>query len=182
MVRRSETSLTHTGRYVALVAILGAAWSTDAHGQQRGVVIRNGLRADLVGCYALYSGRDRVATSLWNASPSVRLDSLAIDTSSAATRSGVARAMYTLDLYNDPMPPVPSRPHDGRRSWAADSLTDSIRLSFVDGFSGAQFVLSARGSRPDTLTGRLFVSWDMGPTETNHGPARAIRQSCARVP
>jgi hypothetical protein len=63
----------------------------------------------------------------------------------------------------------------------ADSLTDTVRLSFVDGFSGAVFVLAAPKSRPDTLIGRLYESWDFGPPfETTHGPARAIREACGR--
>jgi hypothetical protein len=154
-----------------IVALSGVAIS-DAPAQ-RPPLSRNGLRGELVGCYALYTSRAGEAErALYNASALVRLDSQPID----YPTPGVARAMIPLTPVNLPTPPQRPRPYSPR--WWADSLSDTVRLSFIDGFSGAVFVLAAPPGRPDTLTGRRFESWDFGPMETTHGPARAIRRPC----
>ena len=163
-------------RSLIIASGLGLLWSAQARGQR--LIIRNGPRADLLGCYALYAGLQRAGSFLYNASPSVRLDSSRVRTLGSDTASGGVRAMVPLDEANEPMTSPRRRPLAPR--WMADSLTDTVRLSFVDGFSGTVFVLAAPGSRPDTLTGRLFQSWDFGPPfETTHGPAHAVRQPCA---
>ena len=154
------------------VALLSAV-SVSRAGAQRPPLLRNGLRTELVGCYALFTapagGTER---ALYNASARVRLDSQPHDYQTP----GVFRVMVPLTPANIPMGP---RPRPYTPIWMADSLTDTVRLSFVDGFSGGVFVLAARPGRPDTLTGRRFERWDFGPMETTHGYARAIRQPCA---
>ena len=161
-----------------LVVSVGLGLLCACAREQRWPMLRNGLRSDVVGCYALYAGRRRVDTSLYNASPSVQLDSTLLERMSNDTIPGVFRSMTPL---REPRTPASSA-RQGRVAprWAADSLTDTIRLSFVNGFSGAVLVLSAPRGRTDTLVGRLYESWDFGPPfETTHGPARAIRQSCS---
>lgn len=145
--------------------------------EAQGQAIQNGLRTDVLGCYALYAGSTRVGTSLYNASPSVRLDSAIVGNFGSAAVPLLVRAMQPLSVANEPVPP--------KRllfdpSWMADSLTDTLRLSFIDGFSGTVFVLAAPRGHADTLTGRLYESWDVGPSTSNHGPARAVRQACPR--
>lgn len=90
-------------------------------------VIRNGPRDDVLGCYALYSGRRRVGDFLYHASPSVRLDSLRDRTLGSDTVPGVVRRMVPLNASNETMIPARRRPYDP--SWMADSLTDTLRLS-----------------------------------------------------
>src|SRR5215475_7991897 len=136
---------------------------------------RNGLRRDLIGCYALYFERGRVDGSLFNAAPSVRLDSMSGRSTDRKSR-GAFRSMTGLSLAGHP---TPLRQLSLPASWTADSLTDSVRLSFVDGFSGAVFVLDAPAGQTDTLRGRVFESWDAGsPFVTPRGPAYAVRELC----
>ena len=163
-------------RYLIIGSGITVLWCADADAQSPQPVIRNGLRADVVGCYALYSGKARVGNSLYNATPSVRFDSVTIGGLGIADSvPGIRRALIPLTASNEP---VAAR--RGPPSWVADSLTDSVRLSFVNGFSGTVFILAAPLGRSDTLTGRLFESWDFGPPfQTTHGPARAVRQSCS---
>jgi hypothetical protein len=85
------------------------------------------------------------------------------------------RAMTGFSLGREPIPLV--RNH-AAPLWTADSLTDTVRLSFIDGFTGAVFVLEARPP-VDTLRGRVFESWDAGPPfQTPRGSAYAIREAC----
>ena len=127
-------------------------------------------------CYALYFERGRVDGSLFNASPSVRLDSTSWYPFDRDTVRHAFRSMLALTQSHGPF----YGSHGSRPPFrAADSLTDSIRLSFTDGFSGAVFVLSAPAGRTDTLGGRVFERWDAGPPfETPRGAARAIREPC----
>src|SRR5687768_4340489 len=106
-----------------IAAGLSLLWCADARGQRP--IIRNGLRADVLGCYALYSGLGRAGSSLYNASPSVRLDSLRVSTLGSDTIPGVVRAMVPLNASAEPM--TPARRRSRGPSWIADSLTDTVR-------------------------------------------------------
>jgi hypothetical protein len=134
---------------------------------------RNALRTDLIGCYALYFEHGRVYGSLFNAAPSVRLDSSLWRRARREARSAW-RSMTGLSLTSRPT--TPRGPYPPR--WTADSLTDSVRLSFIDGYSGAVFVLHAPEGRTAMLRGRVFEFWDGPPGFTDRGPAGAIRESC----
>ena len=165
-------------RSLFIASGLGVVCCADAAAQRPAA--RTGLRTEVLGCYALYSGLKRVGVAqLYNASPSVRLDSLRASRQAGDTVPAV-RAMVPLNASGEPVAPARPRPYSP--SWTADSLSDTVRLSFVDGFSGAVFVLDAPRGRPDTLRGRLYELWDVGPSETTHGPARAVRQPCVRRP
>jgi hypothetical protein len=164
-----------TSRLLACaLLILGLAHPT--FGQPRVTLSRNAVRRDLIGCYALYFERGRVDGSLFNASSSVRLDSMPWEYMKRDVRSPW-RSMIGFSLAGRLAPLragglFPS-------SWTADSLTDSVRLSFVDGFSGAVFVLNAPAGRTDSLYGRVFESWDAGPPFfTPRGRASAVREAC----
>jgi hypothetical protein len=146
--------------------------SNSAALAQRPPLLRNELRSELVGCYALFTAPvGGVERTLYNASSFVRLDGQPVD----YPTPGVARTMIPLTPANIT---EAHRPRPFTPRWTADSLTDTVRLSFVDGFSGGVFVFAARPSRPDTLIGRRFERWDFGPMETTHGMARAIRRPC----
>jgi len=166
-------------RTLRLVTALALGTLPAAHAlAQRPARARVGLRAELVGCYALFTapagGAER---SLYNASASVRIDSQFVGYLKTDKDPNLARVLVAL---TPPNAPTVARPRPFAPSWTADSLTDTVRLSFVDGFSGAVFVLAARPGQADTLTGRRFESWDFGPPfETTHGPARAIRRPCS---
>jgi hypothetical protein len=144
---------------------------------------RKALRTDLIGCYALYFERGRVDASLYNAAPSVRLDSIPWGKTkheshnawfgSSSTVESI-RSMTGLSLAGHPTAPRGRYPP----RWTADSLTDSVSLSFIDGYSGAVFVLNAPPGRTAMLRGRVFEFWD-GPAHlTARGPAGAVRESC----
>ena len=62
--------------------------------------------------------------------------------------------------------------------WWVDSLSDSLNLSFVNGFSGAVLILAPRmGS--DTLYGRIEEHWDFGPPfMTSQQSAFAVHVPC----
>jgi len=134
---------------------------------------RDALRAELIGCYALYTPAGKLLDStFYNSSPLVRLDSTSLGISGRDTVPGVFRRLVRLDPAGHPLDQ-----HDpGFRSWWADSLSDSVRLSFSDGFSGAQVIIDA-GGRSDTLLGRIEEHWDFAPP--NHrGRVRAVRVRC----
>jgi hypothetical protein len=63
------------------------------------------------------------------------------------------------------------------RNWSADSLTDSVRLSFSDGFSGAHVILAAPPGHLDTLRGRVEERWDFRPTN-QRGAVYALPVRC----
>ena len=136
-------------------------------------LLRHSLRADAIGCYSLFraDGR-RIDTTYYNASPNVRLDSAVV--ASFDSLPGAYREMLAFDeLWQ------PSRSTRGiqNATWSTDSLSDSLRLSFVNGFSGAQFVFLL-AARSDTVHGRASESWDIGPSVTDRGQAFAVRIAC----
>ena len=138
---------------------------------------RQALRADVLGCYALFeeSGR-RIDSSYYNAAPSVLLDSTPLSAISD-TFYGVGRTLIRLDTLGRFRDDVGS-PGGQLWSWSADSLSDSIHLSFIDGFSGAYLILNASPGHLDTLPGRIGIVWDLGPSVTKEGKVRAIRVPC----
>ena len=97
----------------------------------------------------------------------------------AESLRGMWRSLVPLDTLG-----APSRTTRGLMApnWSADSLSDTIRVSFVNGFSGAVFVLAAPPGHVDTLRGRALEFWDYGPSETRRGGAHAIRMQCPTLP
>jgi hypothetical protein len=164
-------------RPIPFVAFLAAARASAAQAPFDTVPpARLSLRAELVGCYALSAGhRPLTHPEYYNASGLVRLET-SLARQSAPPES--FRMLVPLDSSLDPT--NPGRRHPGP-SWWADSLTDSVRLSFSNGFSGAFLVLLAPAEvRVDTLRGRIANAWDFGPLfVTQPAPARAVRVSRA---
>jgi len=69
----------------------------------------------------------------------------------------------------------------GRVTWRADSLTDSIRIAFSNGFSGSTFVLAVvpQAPLPDTVYGYAREFHDAGPPWTTAmGSTMAVRVPC----
>jgi hypothetical protein len=163
-------------RLVFVLVALGACRSE--HGEH---VARDALRPELVGYYALFGDDGQaVDSAYYNASPLVRLDTSAVGVTPHDDRPGVLRVLHRLDAAGRRLDAFDSRTAFGP-VWSADSLTDSIRISFSDGFSGAYFVLAASVSHLDTLRGHAEEHWDFGPP-TGRGRARAVRVRCASSP
>jgi hypothetical protein len=107
--------------------------------------------------------------------PAVRLDSDVV----RRDVHYVGRRLTALDSVGRP---IVGRANDQGipPTWAADSLGDSVRLSFVDGFSGAAFALAARaGQRADTLRGSGGLYSDGGGGVEPYGPVLAVRTAYA---
>jgi hypothetical protein len=140
--------------------------------------LRNALRHDLLGCYALFTDRGHpIDTSFYNASPMVLLDSTPADRDSAA---GIMRIMFRLDSTGRSI--APRRAGQLGPSWGVDSTTDTLRLSFADGFSGAGLSLLAQPAAGDTLHGRIEEDWDSGPPfVTDRGKGYAVRIPCKKL-
>ena len=146
-----------------------------APAEGRAWVPRSALRRELVGCLALRDARGRAADSgYYGASPRVWLDTVPIG--SIDPLAGAAWLLRRLDAEGRPLDQAVPHPLFSPR-WTADSLTDSVRLSFHDGFSGAVFILAAPAGA-DTLRGRAVEYWDVGPSKTNRGRVWALRIRC----
>jgi hypothetical protein len=140
--------------------------------------IRAGLRQDFVGCYALFTAMGtRVDSTFYNAGPLVHLDSTRDRDLASAGVPGMYRVAVRLDTSGRAM--TAKHAHSIGAIWWADSLSDSIRLSFSNGFSGAFLTLVDPRPRSDTLRGWIEEHWDFGPP-TTHGPASAVRIPCIR--
>ena len=157
------------GAFVPLVTFL-----LPLTGQEH---VRNTLRADIVGCYALFTGTGkRVDSAFYRASPLVHLDSTMSPVFRAHREFSARRLLIRLDAEGHPLDVVDPSPHLGPMWWA-DSLSDSLRLTFTDGFSGTFLALTVPRARLDTLRGRIEEHWDFRPP-TKRGPAYAIRVPC----
>ena len=130
------------------------------------------LRRELLGCYALYDSSGAPITSgYYHASPIVRLDSGIVRPGPHGLESAFRYAIR-LDTARQPV-----TRGGAVRFWWADSLTDSIRISFSDHMSGA-FVTLAAPTHSDTLRGWIENHWDVGPSATDHRSIRAVRVPC----
>jgi hypothetical protein len=139
--------------------------------------VRTQVSAGVPGCYALYAGTREVDSSFYNATHLVRLDSTVSWSFEREGRRIGFRALRRLDATGHELDNEDTR---GARlfSWWADSVTDTLRLSFVNGFSGAVLAL-AKVPGTDTLRGRIEEHWDFGPPfVTNQQPAHAIKIPC----
>lgn len=150
-----------------------------AHAQDRETP-RDAVRSELLGCYAIYTAGGKLLDStFYNSSPLVRLDSAIILSTDRDSSPGVYRAALRLNKSASPLYHS-RRAADFDAAWWADSLSDSVRISFSDGFSGAQVILGAPRGRADTLLGRIEEHWDAGPAVNQRGAVRALRVSCGR--
>jgi hypothetical protein len=118
---------------------------------------RVGIRADVIGCYALLHSRD--STTLRRAA-GFRLDSIPV-----------------VPPYRELHPAWSLRDSVAERMsfWSADSLSDTVRVSIGDGFTGVVIsgVRTASG-----LRGRATGFSDRGPTEYELGLVEYSAHPC----
>jgi len=140
---------------------------------------RNALREDVVGCLALFDERGHaVDSAFFNASPRVELDNVAVGGTASDGAPGAVWRLHRLDGAGRSMDARTSGA-ELESTWWADSLTDSVRLMFTTGFSGALFVLSVPAGSSDTLRGWVTEQGDAGPPfEFSRGRALAVRVPC----
>ena len=171
-----------TRRYSAvLLAGLGLSGAWSVGSAQGRPLARKTLRPDLIGCWAFYDNRgDRADRSLYWAPAFARLDTSVVRLDRGAAPA-VLRAAYKLDSLRRAAEVVGRMERLGLSFWTADSLADTVRVSFSSGFSGTEFVLAVpRGHRADTIRGRAVEFWDFGPPFiTPAGAAYAVRVPCA---
>jgi hypothetical protein len=143
------------------------------------ILARNALRSEALGCYELLDSlRHNASESMQGVPALIRLDST-VDAMRGTVPSTTSLRMLGAagagkPVYRDPI----SREMHPR--WSADSLTDTVRLFFTNGFSGAFFALNLPvKSHSDTLKGRADSFIDVGPPfERSLGDAWAIRRAC----
>ncbi len=163
------------------IGLLSLACATDRDTEDRPPALaqpaRAALRQGAVGCWALFDDRGRPAEGhIYWAPTFVALDA----DDDAAQRSPDRPAVRLGAAWNRlPLELEPGIP--GWVKWRADSLTDSIRITFSNGFSGSNFVL-ALGQEdpvPDTIYGYAREYYDAGPPWTKAvGSAMAVRVPC----
>lgn len=129
---------------------------------------------ELPGCYALHTGNGQGVSEFYNASPGVRLHATRLDGDSAADGR---RRMVRLNAAGWRMDES-SRASIRLPYWSYDPATDSLRLSFRNGFSGATLSLYAPPGPRDTLRGSIQENWDFGEPHTDHTTAYAVRIPC----
>ncbi len=139
--------------------------------------VRVELPVGVPGCYALFVARRPLDSSYYNATPLVRLDSSVSWTYQREGKRFQFRTLRRLDAAGNELDRDGA--HGARMfSWWADSLTDTVRLSFVDGFSGAVLALT-KVPGTDTLRGRIEEHWDFGPPfVTSQQLAHAVKVPC----
>lgn len=113
-------------------------------------------------------------SALYQASPAVRLDT----TLTAVLYPGrceVTRSLTRLNAEGGALP-------DDRRSsflaWSIDPASDSVKVDFSTGYSGALLILS-HARLPDTLSGRAEEHWDTGPSVNQAGLVLLVRMPCS---
>ena len=132
-------------------------------------------RVGLPGCYALYTGDGRpMGRDFYRASQQVQLDTARYQEPWMPVEW---RLLIRLDSAGQPIVDSPPRPEPPL--WRFDEKTDSLTLSFADGFSGAALSLHAPPGPRDTLRGLIVNNWDVGPPfSTSHASAYAVRIAC----
>ena len=105
---------------------------------------RHSLRREVLGCYALANEHGGVLSPAAGTPPTIRLDSTA--------RGGGWR-----------LQPDSTTGAADFTGWWADSLSDTLRLTFSDGFSGSRLALKADGTR---LEGYAVGFTDVGPKDS----------------
>ena len=161
---------------LAAWGLLAAAMGRSTREPQGRVLFRKSLRAEALGCFTLLdSAKKSPATHLEGAPAMVRLDN-----TPARIGSGVNPEYRLLVTFGqDERFALTARRIGMAQNWRADSLSDTIRFAFSNGFTGSEFIfyLAAKG-RPDTLSGRAFTFGDVSHSQRDEGRAWAIRAEC----
>lgn len=166
------------------VSVVALAAASLASGQAPSLT-RQALPRHALGCFVLLEDQRQSAWGrLRGASAIVRLDSVPLEISSHTSDAGsMLRRVEWRDSANHVIGATPRSPSTSLSPlalWSADSLADSIRIRFTDGFTGSVFVFALpSGSHSDTLFGRAYTFVDAGPPyQTDRGRAFAVRRSC----
>jgi hypothetical protein len=158
-----------------LAANIAGCFATPREGQPPPPA-RHALRREVPGCYAIFDeDRKPAHVNLYGPSPQVLL----VGTPDTGTR----RDIILLDSTGAPSRQPPDGVFNGF-AWTADSLSDTVRVSFHNGFSGAAVALrvptDAELRIGDTLRGRAVEHWDFGNPVTDAGDAFAVRVPCGK--
>lgn len=148
----------------------------------------NGVRLGLLGCYSLRDKNGYPLDSTYhNSADMVRLDTFPQPTTPDEFKARMT-GDHTPPQYRGrgvgKLIPLGDRADKvrlgfgGELDWWQDSVTDSIQLSFVDGFSGTGLTLNAPEPLGDTLRGRIVEPRDFGPGNVDRGAGSAIRVRC----
>ena len=172
-------------RYRTLIAyvVAGSAilcMASRVASAQAPVLTRRALRREALGCFTLFDAhRQSTWGRLRNAPAIARLDSAANALhTNLYPRGATYRRVESRDMGNYVI--AESSPNRLAPVWSADSLSDSIRIVFSDGYTGSGFIFALpTGSRGDSLVGRAYTFVDAGPPyRTDRGRAFAVRRPC----
>jgi hypothetical protein len=158
-----------------VIIAVGVANAQRAASERSTVPPRRTVRTEALGCYVLLNDDlHPIGGSYQYSSAHVRLDS------TSDSRPGVVpgefRRLLTFSGSWQPTYPAQVRIPP---MWSADSLTDSVRFAFSNGFVGTAFTFAVPAEAADTLRGRAWDFWDFGPPfGKDHGRAYAVRIDC----
>ena len=167
--------------FVVAVMMIQPAGAVGVAVAQAPVLIRNTLRPERARL--LRAARWPMAQPcrrFRGASARVRLDSARDDPLSYPNAHTAVRRIEYRDATNRV---VGVTPQIGlASSWSADSLTDSIRIGFSNGYTGSVFVFALPiAARSDTVFGRAYQFQDAGPPYyAALGAAFGVRYPCAQ--
>ena len=135
----------------------------DTAAQQ--ILVRRTVPPDIAGCYAFFDHLGHAASESLYWAPTTGRISL-----------GGRATKLTPVLDSGATAGMP-----GAYTWSIDSLADTVRILFHNGFSGTRFALGFHAG-DSTLRGRATEYWDAGPPwETDGGRASAARLPCPRA-
>ena len=171
-----------------MVAILSVSACMRALPPRATGMSGNGVRLGLLGCYSLRDKNGRpLDSTYYNSADIVRLDTLPEPTTPDEFKARMT-GDHLAPRFRGPrygrLVPLGERAGSvdlglgGGLGWWQDSVTDSIQLSFVNGFSGTGLTLNAPEPLGDTLRGRIVEHWDFGPGNIDRGAGSAIRVRC----
>ena len=168
-------------RLALVMGVLSIACATDRDAQDGPQappqLARVALRSDVVGCWALFDRQGRPAEGHIYWAPTF----VALDGDDSASMQSPDRPAVRFGATWNRLPLELEPGIRGWVTWRADSLTDSIRISFSNAFSGSVFVLALvqQAPLPDTIYGYAREFYDAGPPWTKAmGPTMAVRVPC----
>ena len=121
---------------------------------------RLGVPTGSGGCYEVASSEERAKSNL------VRARSFRLDTARVSLQHPELRRVIT--------PPGESSA-TSLSLWSADSLSDTLRISIGDGFTGVTLATVLKGA---TLAGEVTAWGDGGPWNENLGRVRLTKIPC----
>jgi hypothetical protein len=164
---------------------IGGAEIATAHVTADPPLLRVGLRRDLRGCFSLFDSAGRTLVGRMLGAPRmVRFDTTVVSRWTGRY-TGTWRLVQQLGQEEEfqlgaiQMGMIPT--------WAADSLTDTVRVSFSNGFSGSSYAFEVpRVSTYGALKGRgssftdVVAYVDGKREEPQYDRIQVIRHECHR--